>query len=90
MGKPGEPITDEERAAWHTACKKRMARIDSLPQPVRLLVHEYGWDPVKIFLDLGLTSPRHIEHNIRMVRGLSSEDGILIGKARKNAGSPPG
>lgn len=80
MGKPGEPITDEERAAWHTARKKRMGRIDALPQPIRFLIHEYGWDPVKIFLDLGLTSPRHIEHNIRVIRELGSEGGILTGR----------
>ena len=90
MGKPGDPITPEERAAWHAACKRRMARIDSLPQPIRLLIHEYGWDPVRIFLDLGLKSPRQIEHNIRMVRALDSEGGILTGKARKNASEPQG
>jgi len=88
--KPGDPVTDEVRAAWHAASKKRMARIDSLPQKVRLLIHEYGWDPVRIFLDLGLTSPNQIEHNIRAIRLLGSEGGVLTGKKESDAGSPQG
>jgi hypothetical protein len=87
---PGQPITDEDRAAWHAAAKKRMARIDSLPQPIRLLIHEYGWDPVRIFLDLGLTSPRQIEHNIRSVRLWDVGDGILTRRKERSAGSPQG
>lgn len=48
--------------------EKRMALIDSQPPAIRLLVHEYGWNVVKVFLDAGLTKPNQIKHIIHTVR----------------------
>lgn len=59
-----EKYTDLKRRA-----EKRMAQIDALPPNVREIVHEYGWDPVKLLLDLGAKSPRQIEHIIKACRG---------------------
>jgi hypothetical protein len=64
---------------WQDAAIRRMARIDALPREVRALVHHYGWEPVKIFLDLGVTRPGQLEASIRAVRLMDAggEDRVL-------------
>lgn len=61
----------------------RMAEIDRLPVATRELVHAYGWNTVKAFLDTGVRNPRHIRHLVETVlnefsptRGSSSSQGI--------------
>ena len=54
------------------------SKIVKLPPEVRRLVHRYGWDPVKVFLDLGVSRPRHLEHLIRVVRQLPSDGGDRV------------
>jgi hypothetical protein len=48
--------------------ERRMALIDSQPPAIRALVHEYGWNVVKAFLDAGVTKPNQIKHCIHVVR----------------------
>lgn len=66
--------TPEQRAQWHAECKRRMAQIDALPPVHRALVHEYGWEPVKMLMDLGARRAAHIEHIIRAIQGRDKED----------------
>jgi hypothetical protein len=63
--------------------RNRMAQIDSLPFPLRELVHEYGFSVVKAFVDLGVTKPAHVKHLVNTVldefsptRGSFSKQGI--------------
>ncbi len=39
-----------------------MNAVDALPADVRYLVHEYGLNLVKAFLDCGVRKPTHIRH----------------------------
>lgn len=55
--------------AWQQSIQRRMAVIDALPQKMRLVIHEYGWEPVKLLMDLGVKSPQQVEHIIRAIRG---------------------
>lgn len=48
--------------------ERRMAVIDSQPPAIRALVHEYGWNVIKSFLDAGVTKPNQIKHCIHVVR----------------------
>lgn len=59
---------------------KRMAVIDSQSPEIRALVHEFGWNVVKLFLDNGLRNATQIKHIIGQVRRdlgttLPSQDG---------------
>lgn len=78
--------TPEMRAAWKEQSERRMARIDALPPAHRALVHEYGWEPVKLLMDLGAKRAGHIEHIIRAIRGLGQEPEDLI--APRYKGTP--
>ena len=62
--------------------RDRMSKIDGLPPDMRALVHEYGFNVVQAFLDLGVTKSRHIRHLVETVldafsptRGSSSAQG---------------
>ncbi|MCJ2085514.1 hypothetical protein MKK88_05830 [Methylobacterium sp. E-005] len=41
-----QPRTDEELAEYAVAAAKAMAALDTLPRPIRLLIHEFGVPPV--------------------------------------------
>lgn len=47
--------------------RRRMERIDALPQDVRVLVHEFGWTVVGQFWDAGVRKPSLIRHLIETV-----------------------
>lgn len=68
--KGGDEYHEAMRPKWIEACKRRMARIDSLSPEIRRIVHIYGWEPVALLMDLGAKSPAHIEHIIRACIGL--------------------
>lgn len=54
--------------AWIDAKRtSRMAAVDVMPDDVRALVHEYGLNTVRAFLDIGVTKPRHIRHIVETV-----------------------
>jgi len=55
--------------------QKRMQHVDSMSPELRRLVHDYGFDMVKQFLQCGVTKPRQIEHLIHVVRNGSGEIG---------------
>jgi hypothetical protein len=78
--------TPEQRAQWHAECKRRMAQIDALGPVHRALVHEYGWEPVKMLMDLGAKRAAHIEHIIRAIQGRDKED--LISHRHKQKSTP--
>lgn len=48
--------------------RRRMVKIDGMPEPIRLLIHEYGYAAVSVFLELGVKAPKHIEELIQQVR----------------------
>lgn len=48
--------------------ERRMAIIDAQPPAIRALIHEYGWNVVKAFLDAGVSRPNQIKHCIHVVR----------------------
>lgn len=48
--------------------ERRMAVIDALPRELRELVHEFGWNVVKSFMDAGVRKPSLIKHLIHTVR----------------------
>ncbi len=82
------PDTDEfveaHRPEWIAACKRRMAAIDALHPEMRKLVHEYGWEPVRLLMELGAKRPGHVEHIIRACRGLDqSREGRVTGHNRQ-------
>lgn len=47
--------------------ERRMAIIDALSPELRALVHQYGWNIVKNFMDNGVRGPRQIKHLIELV-----------------------
>jgi hypothetical protein len=61
-------FTDEEHEQ-HVVGKRqrRMDMVDNYPPAVRSLVHEYGLNIVKAFLDHGVTRPNIIKHLIETV-----------------------
>jgi hypothetical protein len=61
----------------------RMETIDRFPEDVRKLIHEYGLNVVRAFLDIGVKKPNQIRHLIETVldelsptRGTFSNQGI--------------
>lgn len=58
-------MVSEERIAEKR--KSRMELIDSLPEPIRLCVHDYGLHVVKALVDVGVENPRHIRHVVETV-----------------------
>lgn len=63
----------------------RMQQIDSLPADIKALVHEYGWNLVKAYRDVGVLKARHIKHLIETtmnelsaVRGSYSKQGLRV------------
>lgn len=56
-GQYAQDWIDAKRAA-------RMDSIDAMAPELRALVHEYGLNVVKAFLDLGVAKPKHIRHLI--------------------------
>ena len=66
---------------WHERCRKRMARIDSLPPAIRALMNEFGSTAVDTCLAVGVTKPKHIRHLIMMlsdpVRYGNAEGGLI-------------
>lgn len=75
---PSDAFHDEHRAQWKAACERRMAVIDRLHPKMRLVVHEYGWEPVRLLMELGVKSPRHMEHLIRSIRGMDQREHVTI------------
>lgn len=47
--------------------KARMDQIDRQSPEMRALVHEYGWNIVKSFIDIGVTQPNHVRHLVETV-----------------------
>lgn len=63
--------------------KERMRQIDNLTPELRILVHDYGWNCVRAFLDCGVVRPKRIRHLVETVlnefsptRGAYSNQGI--------------
>lgn len=57
-----------EQIAWvQKKRRKRLADIDQLPPEIRALVHEYGYNVVRAFLDCGVTQPNRIRHLVETV-----------------------
>ena len=63
--------------------KERMLQIDDLSPELRMLVHDYGWNCVRAFLDCGVARPKRIRHLVETVlnefsptRGAYSNQGI--------------
>lgn len=61
----------------------RMKQIDRMPPELRELVHEYGLNIVRAFLDIGVSKPKHIRHLVESVldefsptRGAFSSQGV--------------
>lgn len=47
--------------------RQRFDQIDSLPPDLRELVHHYGWNIVRAFLDTGISKPANIRHLVETV-----------------------
>lgn len=47
--------------------KKRFEEIDKLPPELKNCVHEWGYNIVKNFVDLGIKKEKHINHLVRLV-----------------------
>lgn len=45
----------------------RMEKIDHLPAPVRELIHDYGYNVVKAFMDCGVGKAERIRHLVETV-----------------------
>lgn len=61
----------------------RMNKIDALDAGLRACVHDYGFNAVNAFLQLGIKKPRHIRHLVETVlnefsptRGSTSNQGV--------------
>lgn len=61
----------------------RMEKIDHLPAPIRELIHAYGYNVVKAFMDCGVGKANHIRHLVETVldefsptRGTFSNQGV--------------
>ena len=81
----GDDYVEAMRPQWHDAIKRRMAKIDALSPKMRAVVHEYGWEPVKLLMDLGATNPAQVEHIIRAIRGIGQDREDRVVLTRKNA-----
>ncbi len=64
-----EIMSPEHLADLKGRCERRFAVIDNLPKEVREVVHEYGWDAVKLLRDLGVTKAAQLRHIIKAIRG---------------------
>lgn len=63
-----DKFSPEEHERFVTAKRKnRMDRIDNLAPEIRALVHEYGFNVVNAFLQLGITKHRQIRHLVETV-----------------------
>lgn len=67
--------------------RQRMSTIDSLPAEIRGLVHNYGYNTVRAFLDCGVRSPKHIRH---LVETVLNEFSPTRGSNSKQAPTMPG
>ena len=61
----------------------RMDMVDNYPPAIRALVHDYGLNVVKAFLDCGVNKPKRIKHLVEIVldefsptRGSYSSQGL--------------
>lgn len=52
----------------HERIKRRMETIDNLAPEVRALVHEYGWEPVSLLMEVGVKKAHHLEQIILACR----------------------
>lgn len=58
----------EEHDAFIAAKRRnRMQMVDRMSPEIRKLVHDYGLNVVKAFMNLGVTTPRHIKHLVETV-----------------------
>lgn len=48
--------------------EKRFLVIDKLHPDIRAIVHEYGWAPVRLLLELGVRKPGHLREIILTCR----------------------
>mgnify|MGYP007100071970 CR=1 FL=1 len=88
---------EETHMAWVQNKRiARMSKIDELPQGVRALVHEYGYNVVNAFLNIGVTKPNHIKHLVETVldefsptRGSFSNQGCSTTLNRVETPPPP-
>lgn len=61
-------FTPEEHQAFVDRKRQaRMAKVDAMPEGLRLLVNDYGLSVVQSFLDLGITKPRQIRHVVENI-----------------------
>lgn len=49
--------------------EKKFAIIDKLTPEVRAVIHEYGWEPVQLLMELGVKRAGRLLHIIRACRG---------------------
>lgn len=63
------PLTDASFAEIKRRAEKRFLIIDSLHPKVREVVHEFGWEPVRLLMELGVTRPGQLRHIILCCRG---------------------
>lgn len=47
--------------------RSRMESVDRLPSDIRPLVHAYGLNVVRAYMDCGVTKARHIRHLVETV-----------------------
>jgi hypothetical protein len=47
--------------------KRKMARIDDLPSATRAVVHDFGWQTVKTFMDCGVNDAKVMRRLIHIV-----------------------
>lgn len=64
-----KPWTEDDLQVVKERAEKRFRVIDNLPREVRELVHEYGWEAVKLLMELGAKSPGQMRHIIKTIRG---------------------
>jgi hypothetical protein len=70
--------------------KRRMDAIDSLPADVRAVVHEYGWEPVKLLMGLGVKKAGALEHIILACRGGGSRRDLVLDRMAKKEAAHAG
>jgi hypothetical protein len=81
-----ERPSDSEHLANVTRRRvERMAAIDALTPGQRECVHEYGFNVVRAFMDIGIEKPKHIRHLVETVlnefsptRGCFSNQGVRV------------
>jgi len=66
---------------------RQCAVIDNMPQPLRDLVHDYGFGVVVAFIENGVNSPNVIRHLIRAVRSVGQDNRGLASESRARGGA---